>query len=205
MIIHNVEQGSDAWHTLRAGKPTASEFSKLITSKGKPSESLKPYAMTLAAEKYAGKPLDDWEGSGWMRRGKELEPDARDLYEFQHKCDVEQVGFITDDLERYGASPDGIMGDSGMTEIKCLKTEHHVKVLLDFKRTKKCPSGHVQQTQGQLLVAEREWDDLKFNHPDMPLLVIRQYRDEVLIKALQNQLAMVLDERDKILTTLQEF
>jgi hypothetical protein len=205
MKIHNVEQGTDEWLALRAGKPTASEFSKLITSKGEPSKSMPTYAAGLAAEKFAGKPLSSFNGNVWTDRGTELEPAARDLYAFTHNCEVDQVGFITDDAEQYGCSPDGLVGNDGMAEYKCQKTENHIKTLLYYKKYKKCPSDYVQQTQGQLLLAEREWDDLVFYHPDLPMLVIRQERDEEFIKKLQNQLALVVHERDKILEIIKEF
>jgi len=133
MLIHNVEQGSPEWFALRAGIPSASEFSKLITSKGEPSKSLPTYAALLAAEKYAGKPLEGFEGNGYTDRGKLLEPDARDAYQFIAGKEVQQIGFVTDDLKRYGCSPDGF-ADEGLVEFKCLKTENHVKAMLYYKK-----------------------------------------------------------------------
>jgi hypothetical protein len=62
MIIHDVVQGSPEWHALRAGIPTASEFSQLVTSTGEPSKSMKEYALVLAAEKYAGTVVDGFAG-----------------------------------------------------------------------------------------------------------------------------------------------
>ncbi len=79
MKKHDVEQGSEEWYALRAGKPTASEFSKLITSKGEPSKSAATYAITLAIEAYAGGPVDAWEGNAHTERGKNLEAEAIDL------------------------------------------------------------------------------------------------------------------------------
>ncbi len=80
MIIHPVEQNTDDWVKLRAGLPTASSFKSIITSQGLPSKSLPTYAAKLAADKYAGEPLDSFEGNVWTERGHELESDARDLY-----------------------------------------------------------------------------------------------------------------------------
>lgn len=204
MIVHDIPQGDELWYQLRSGIPTASCFSKLITSKGDPSKSLAVYAQLLAAEKYAGKSLDDWQGNQWTERGKELEGEARDMYAFLYDCEPEQIGFITDDQKRYGCSPDSLIGDDGGLEIKCLKTENHVDVFLYYKKNKKCPTKYVQQTQGSMLVAERQWWDLHFHHPDLPTLTIRQHRDEDFIKKLQNQIALVEQERDRVYNILRE-
>lgn len=203
MIVHEIEQTSPEWFTLRAGMPTGSNFSKIITSKGEASKSADAYARLLAAELYAGKSLDEFQGTFYTDRGKELEADARAMYEFYRDTEIQQVGFITDDLKRYGVSPDGLFEQDGMTEFKCLKTENHVNAILYYQKYKKCPADYVQQTQGQIYIAEREWCDLAFYHPDLPFLVIRQYRDDAFIKALQAQLSLVLSERDKILEAIK--
>jgi len=204
MIIHNVEQNSLEWFQVRAGIPTASMFSSLVTSKGEPSKSLAGYALTLAGEKYAGKPLDSFQGNFHTERGTLLEPDARSTYEFTQGVEVEQIGFITDDDLTHGASPDGLIGSDGMSEIKCIKAENHIKAILYYKKNGRCPTDYVQQTQGQMMIAEREWCDLVFYHPELPMLVIRQERDEEFIKKLQAQISLVLSERDKIFEQLQE-
>jgi hypothetical protein len=189
---------------VRAGLPTASEFSKLITSTGEPSKSLSGYAITLAAEKYAGKPIETWEGNKYTDRGKELEPDAKSLYAFMHDQNLEPVGFVTDDLQLYGCSPDSWAGTEGLAEIKCLKAENHVKAILYYRKHKRCHPDYVQQTQGQLLVCERAWCDLIFYHPDLPMLTIRQERDQAIIGALRVHLDLVIEERDRVLTAIEE-
>lgn len=204
MIVHQVSQGTDEWRNLRAGKPCASEFSKLVTSTGEQSKSLAGYAITLAGELYAGKPLDAWEGNGHTERGKLLEDDARRAYAFLHDAEPVSIGFVTDDLTRFGCSPDSLIGSAGMAEIKCLKAENHIKAILYFKKHKKCPPDYIQQTQGQLLICEREWCDLYFFHPDLPPLVIRQERNEPIIVAIKSQIENVIAERDVILGHLRE-
>lgn len=204
MIVHSCEQGSPEWYSLRAGLPTASEFSKLVTSTGETSKSLPGYAITLAGELYAGKPLDAFEGNGYTERGKLLEVEARSAYAFLHDEEVTQAGFVTDDLKLYGCSPDGLIGKDGLTEFKCLKAENHIKALLYYKKHGKCPPDYVQQTQGQIYICEREWCDLAFYHPDLPFLVTRQHRDEVLIEAIKGAIEQVCSERDKILAAIRE-
>ena len=203
MLIHDCEQGSEQWKSLRSGLPTASNFSSLITSKGEPSKSLAGYALTLAGELFAGKPLETWEGNVWTERGKELEAEAIRLYEFAHDATVDRVGFITDDARQAGCSPDGLVGNDGMVEIKCLKPENHIKAILYFQDKGKCPTDHVQQTQGQMLIADRYWCDLIFYHPDLPLLVIRQLPDENIQNALIEGISNVTAERDRIVDALR--
>lgn len=199
MIIHDCQQGTDEWFSLRAGKPTASCFDKLITSTGETSESLPGYAITLAGELYAGKPLDAWGGNSYTERGKLLEAEARLAYSYMHDVEPELAGFVTDDTNKSGCSPDSFIETDGLLEIKCLKAENHIKAILYYRKHKKCPPDYVQQTQGQILVCEKLWCDLYFHHPDLPPLIIRQYRDAKICHALSEQINSVISERDKIL------
>lgn len=203
MRIHNCEQCSEEWYALRAGKPTASEFSRLITSKGEPSKSLNGYAMELAGELYAGRPLDSWMGNKYTERGKEIEEEARLAYEMRYSVDVQQVGFVTDDAGTFGASPDGLVGRDGAVEFKCLPKKH-IECLLYYRKHGRCPPDFVQQTQGEIFVCEREWVDLVFYQPGLPMLVLRQHRDENLIESLTKHLALCLTERDRVLEELRQ-
>lgn len=201
--MHEVLQGTTNWAALRAGKPTASCFDKLITSTGDPSKSLAGYAITLAGELYAGKPLDAWEGNSYTERGKLLEEEARFAYAFISEVEPEKVGFVTDDGMQYGCSPDSLIGDDGMLEIKCLKAENHIKAIMYYRKNKKCPPDYIQQTQGQLLVCGRKWNDLFFYHPDLPSITIRQEPIQEIMNPLLDQIANVIREREKILLELR--
>jgi len=203
MIIHDIEQRSDEWFKLRAGMPTSSMFSKLITSKGDPSKSLKEYAITLAGAKYAGKDLDPFEGNSWTERGTEMEDAARSLYEFANDCKVEEVGFVTDDKQLMGCSPDGLVDELGLVEFKCLKAENHIKALMDYKKSGKVPVKYTPQVQGQMLVTGRKWCDLVLYHPELPLLVMRVNIDTGFCSKLTDQLVIVIAERDEILEILR--
>lgn len=205
MLIHECEQSSETWHGYRAGLPTASEFSKLITSKGEPSKQMAEYAMQLAAEAYAGKPLDRWSGNQWTERGNELEQQARAWYSLVTDQDVSEVGFVTDDLVTYGCSPDGLIGENGTCEFKCLAAKNHVKVLTYYKKFKKSPTDYVAQCQGEMFVCEREWNDLVFFHPDLPSIIIRQEPIQAVFTGLEAQLKAVIAERNIILNTIKEF
>lgn len=199
MKIHGVEQGTDEWFSLRAGIPTASRFSDLVTSKGEASKSLEGYATTLAGEKYAGKPLDGWEGNKWTDRGHDLEGAAISLYEFANDIDVERVGFVTADVQTVGCSPDGMVMDrKNGVEVKCLKAENHIKAILYFQKNGTAPTTYITQVQGQILICGWEWCDLLFYHPDLPLLTIRHHPDPAIQKALSEQIPIVCARRDDI-------
>lgn len=203
MIIHNCEQGSTQWHDLRSGKPTSSNASNLVTSSGKPSDGLHDYALTLAAEKYAGKAVDVFGGNRYTARGKILEDESRTNYEMTYQVEVEQTGFITDNLMRYGFSPDGLINKDGGFETKCTMAKEHIRVLLYYRATGKTPTEYVAQPKMCLYISGREWWDLYFYHPDLPALCIRQYPDKNFFKVLKNQLSLVAIERDEILAKLK--
>lgn len=203
MKIHDVEQRSEAWYALRLGLPTASEFSRVVTSKGEISKSLPGYAIQLAAELYAGKPVDAWEGNQWTERGRDLEEEAVARYEFQVDAETTPVGFVTDDAGTCGCSPDRLVGNDGLLEIKCLKAERHVQAILYHERFGHCQPDYVQQTQGQLMVCRRKWCDLVFYHPELPMLTIRRESDPTLEYALQRAIPDLILERDAVLATLR--
>src|SRR3546814_3701611 len=77
----------------------SSEFSKIVTSKGEPSKSADGYAVTLAVELYAGKPVDAWEGNAWTERGREMEEEALRLYAFAHGVDIVRSEEHTSELQ----------------------------------------------------------------------------------------------------------
>lgn len=199
--IHDCEQGSDEWHALRAGRPTASEFSKLVSGTGKASTQVAGYAATLAAEFYAGRPLERFEGNRATERGHEIEPEARSAYEFLNDCETVQVGFITN--FDAGCSPDSMVGDVGLLEIKSQLAKGHVETLAYHHKHRKCPPGYYSQVQGQLLVCEREWCDLVFHHPDLPGLTIRVDRDEAYIRELLKGIKAVIAQRDELVAMLR--
>lgn len=202
-MIHDVEQGSPEWRALRVGRPCASEFSKVVTSNGQPSKSAAGYAITLAAELFAGKSIDAWEGNQWTERGKELEAEAIMFYEFVRDLTVNRVGFVTD-ADQYGCSPDGFIGDDGLLEIKSLKAENHVRAILHFQKYGYCSSDYVMQPQGQLMITGRKWVDLLFYHPDLPPLIIRLEAVPDLHAALRAELPKVIAERDRVLEALRK-
>jgi hypothetical protein len=104
----------------------------------------------------------------------------RNLYAFMLDEEPQRVGFIRNGNK--GCSPDALIGDSGMLEIKTQLPALLIETLLGDK----IPPEHVAQIQGGLLVAEREWIDLGIYWPKMPFFCKRAYRDEKYISALSS-------------------
>lgn len=200
MVIHELEQNSDEWFDARKGIPTASQFKNIITSKGKPSTSIDKYAAKLAAELYCNKPINDFSGNQWTERGHELEEQAKYDYSFSNDVELVTPGFVTNDDFTCGCSPDSFVGEDGLLEVKCLKTENHV--IMVSKNNKTCLTDYYAQVQGQIHVTNRQWCDLLFYHPDLPNLVIRCDRDNEFIESLEKQIESVIVKRDKFLDKL---
>lgn len=179
MIVHDVKQGSTAWLKLRAGIPTASEFHQIITPTGQPSKSAERYCCDLLAERILGRPLEQYVSLA-MERGSELEAEAILAYEFERSLDTEVVGFVSDDLRKFGASPDRLVGDDGLLEIKCPGAGVHVGYML----LKPADRRYYPQIQGQLWISGRKWVDIMSYHPEMPRAIVRVQRDESYIEAL---------------------
>lgn len=207
MKIHTCQQQSEEWYALRVGIPTASEFSKIVTSTGERSKQLNAYAMQLAAERYAGIDLNRWGGNLSTDRGRFLEEAGLQQYAFERDADIIKVGFITDDECSYGCSPDAFVGTHGLAEVKCLNAEKHVAAILRWQEKgdsplnvekHACPPDYIQQTQGQLLITGRQWCDLIFYHPKLPMLVIRQTAIPAVQSGLLEGIADLLAERDRI-------
>lgn len=181
MKIINVDQRSPEWYAARLGVPSASNFAKVITPGGKKSTQVESYLNRLVADIVTGK-SDQQEPNEAMQRGTELEPEARAYYELI-MGPVEEVGFCIHH-DGFGCSPDGMVGDEGLLEIKCPLAHTQVEYLRECT----IPSIYIPQVQGQLLVTGRKWCDFLSYHPDMKPLLVRVERDEAFIATLHEAL-----------------
>jgi len=179
MRIIDCEQGSDAWLSARLGVPSASQFSKIVTGKGGKSTQVEAYINQLVAEELTGETTFVYVNEH-MKRGTELEPDARELYEALTGHTVQEVGFCLHDTVNAGCSPDGLVGDDGGLEIKCPAPATHV----EWVKAGVMPSKHLQQIMGCLWVTGRSWWDFMSYHQTMKPLIVRVERDEEYIAAL---------------------
>lgn len=190
-IIRGIEQGSQDWLNLRAGVVTASNFSAVI-SKG---QMRKTYMMKLAAERLTGQLGDNFTNSA-MEWGTEHEPQARANYEFETFNSVEEVTFVKVS-DWVGVSPDGLIGDDGMLEIKCPNTNTHIETVI----ANKMPTKHKPQVQGQLWAAQRQWCDFVSFDPRLPtnqLFITRVERDEKYINELKQAIDTFVNELQEV-------
>lgn len=193
-IYRDIEQGSPEWKLIRCGYATASRVSDVL-SKGKgEAESIgrENYRCDLVVERLNGCPVEGFKNS-YMTRGNEDEPNARLCYEFEKGCTVEQVAFIVHPtIEWFGISPDGLVGDDGMIEIKRKTPSLHLKYL--FRDT--IPSEYIPQMQAQMSCSGRLWNDYVSYCPELPennqLFVKRLYRDDEYIALMEEKVKAFL-------------
>jgi len=169
MQLHNVEQGSDEWFALRLQYPLTASKAQAISAQGKGLETL---CWEKMAEKYSEAPKEHFSNEH-TERGNELEEQARGIYELETGNNVKEVGFVSNEevSKVGGASPDGLVGEDGLLEIKCFADTKH------FKMTKKGISIEPQymwQMQMQLLFTGRKWVDFAVYNPN--------YEDSLLIE-----------------------
>lgn len=178
-IFTDIEQGTEVWRQIRCGLPTASMFATVMAKGrgGGDSATRRTYLYKLAGEIITGEPAESY-SNGYMERGHALEDAARQTYGFVTDTEPSLVGFIRNG--RAGCSPDSLVGDNGMLEIKT-KSPH---IMIDVILKDNVPPEHKAQVQGQIWISEREWCDVCIYWPRMPLVIKRVHRDEDYIKTL---------------------
>lgn len=197
---HPVTQGSEAWHRLRYGRPTASEFDNLLTPqfKVKTGEGPKTYLCQKLAEHVMGKSLTD--GGSWaMEQGSLLESEGLPWYAFTYETPVRRVGFVTTDDLRIGCSPDGLLGDDGGIEFKCPQPPAHLSYLLDGG----VPKQYLAQVHGCMFVTGRKWWKFVSYNRFFPALVVHVERDEAIQAQIREALTGFLEQFDLALAKLE--
>lgn len=197
MKIHEIQQNSPEWYAARLGKVTASCFGKAIA--GGQGKVKKTYMIQLIAERLTQEPQEGF-SNAVMQRGSEIEPYAREYYEILNGISTREVGFVERN-EDIGASPDGLVGEDGLIEIKCPNSTTHIEIII----ADKVPTTHKPQIQGQLWVCEREWCDFVSYDPRVsqrPYFCERVYRDDDYIKELHIKIQMFIDEMNKMMEIL---
>lgn len=193
-------QGSAEWLALRSGKVTASRVADIVArTKSGYSASRANYMAQLVAERLSGEPAPSFTSAA-MQHGTDTEPQARKAYEFYRDVDVTEVAFVPHpSIADAGASPDGLVGDDGLVEIKCPNTATHIDTLLG----QKVPEKYVTQMLWQMACTGRQWCDFVSFDPRMPeamsLYVERVKRDDARIQELETEVVTFLRElNDKI-------
>ena len=195
MQVLEVEQGSPDWLAARLGIVTMSELKTLLVKGRGPSgfgAGAITYMNQLIGERLTGELAEPFQGNAHTRRGHALEPMARELYSLAtDEGPLHQVGIILN--HGAGYSPDSLVGDAGLMEIKTKLPKHQIDVLL----ADEVPEEHVAQCQGGLWLSEREWIDFVSYWPGMPLFIKRLYRDESLIQTIRERVDLFYEEMER--------
>lgn len=199
-----IPQGSPEWHAQRLGKVTASRVADVL-AKGKsgPSASRANYAAQLVSERLTGVAAETYKNAA-MEWGNEKEAEARALYEFMTEAVIVEVGFVDHPrIAMTGASPDGLVGDEGLIEIKCPNTATHIDTLISGV----IPTKYQIQMNWQLACTGRAWCDFVSYDPrlpsDMRKFVKRFPRDEIRIAETEREVRAFLAEVDATIDALR--
>lgn len=200
-----IEQGSKEWLELRLGKVTASRITDVL-AKGKSGEALtrEDYRYELVVQRLTGESGESFTNAA-MEWGTATEPQARIVYEAEMGLFVEQVPFVLHPtIKWFGCSPDGLVQDTGLVEIKCPNSKTHIKYL----NAGKPPAKYVPQMQCQMAVTGRQWCDFVSFDPRLPkdlqMFVVRLDRDEDYIKSMEAEVVKFLSEVETMFTQLKE-
>ena len=197
MMVATAEQRTAEWFTARTGKVTASRVKDVLAKlkSGKPGAERERYLWELVAERLTREPTRHFTNAA-MQHGVEYEINARIEYEFRAGNPVQEIGFcIHRTYDHFGCSPDGLVGEYGLVEIKCpFNSAVHLQTLIAGEM----PAEHMAQIQAQLAVMGREWCDFVSFDPRMPdpynCFIARVNRDEKYIDAMLAEVGAFLEE-----------
>lgn len=201
----NVAQGTPEWLYSRCGCVTASRLADVMSKgkNGKSAASREKYKLELLAEIVTGRMTEHYVSQA-MDFGTENEPLARTVYELSQGVEVEQVGFVLHPrIKRSGASPDGLIGDTGLVEIKVPNTTTHLNYLLAGV----VPEEYKPQMLWQMACTERRWCDFVSYDPRLPnefnLFIARYERDGEEIGTAETEVMKFLAELENMASILQ--
>jgi putative phage-type endonuclease len=204
-MIEMMDQGTEEWFTIRIGKVTASRVADVIAkTKTGYSASRDNYMAQLICERLTGLKGESFTNAA-MQHGTDTEPLARAAYEAFKDVLVDEVGFVPHPtIEMAGASPDGLVGEDGLLEIKCPNTATHIETLI----SKVVPGKYNTQMQFQMACTGRQWCDfVSFDNrlPEMfQLFVTRVPRDEVFIRLIESEIVQFIAELDDKINKLMK-
>jgi putative phage-type endonuclease len=207
MIIDDLEQGSRDWLAMRAGCCTSSRLNDALAKLKDPkkeSAARATYRKELVIERLTGRATEHYVSTPMMW-GTEQEPLARAEYEIQTGLEVKQIGLaVHPRIKWFAASTDGLVGDDGILEIKCLNSINHLDILLSGK----IPEEYHWQMLGGMACAERQWCDfVSFDSrlpDDLRLFVKRFHRDDALIAGMELEVEYFLAQVRDVQAELQQ-
>ena len=200
-----VEQRTDEWFAARIGKVTASRVADIIAkTKTGYSATRDNYMAQLVCERLTGQKGESFTNAA-MQHGTDTEPLARLSYEVAQNVLVDEVGFVPHpSIEMAGASPDGLVNDDGLLEIKCPNTATHIETLL----SQTVPGKYNTQMQFQMACTGRKWCDfVSFDNRlphELQLFVKRVPRDDEFIKQMEAEIVQFLAELDDKINKLMK-
>lgn len=200
-----MDQRSEAWFQARLGKVTASRVADVVAkTRNGYGASRANYMAELVVERLTGKPTEGFSNAA-MQWGTEQEPFARDAYAARYGELVTEVGFVDHPkIAMSGASPDGLVGATGLVEIKCPNTANHIEYLL----SREPPQKWLYQMQWQMACTMRDWCDWVSFDSRMPeslqLVIVRIPRDDDTIAMLEAEIQIFLDELNSKVKALEE-
>lgn len=205
MSLSVIDQGTPEWHALRCGKVTASRVADVMRSGrgGKPSASRSRYMGELVTERLTGNPTQTFKSAD-MQWGTETEDEARSAYSFIHSVAITPVAFVDHpSIRMSGASPDGLIFDDGLVEIKCPASHTHIETLLGAP----IAPDYITQMQWQMACTGRQWCDFVSYDPRMPdemrLHVARVNWDDKAIKEMEAEVIGFINDLDQTLSQLR--
>ena len=200
-----IEQRTEDWFQIRLGKVTASRVSDVMAkTKSGYSASRDNYMAQLIVERLTNTKAESFTNAA-MEWGTNQEPFARAAYEVKAGFLVEEEGFVSHPtIKMAGASPDGLVEQDGLVEIKCPNTATHIETLL----SQKVPEKYILQMQFQITCTQRMWCDFVSFDPRMPeknqLFIKRVERDDRIIHEIETEITKFLNELDQKLTKLEQ-
>lgn len=195
-IYKDINQGSPEWFEIRVGKVTASH-AQAIGNNGK---GLDTYLLGVVSEMFSSAQKEQYSNEH-TERGNELEPLARSMYELQENVEVEEIGFAEYN-DFVGCSPDGLVGDDGMIEIKCPDDKTYFNLLMN----ENIDSSYIWQCQMNLLILEKKWCDLIFYNPNFEksMKIFRLKPDKEMFSRLKEGFAKAEKEIIRMISKYKE-
>lgn len=207
MRVIDFPQGTEEWKKARAGLVTASRIAD-VTAKIKAGEAAarRDYRAQIVAEILTGTPQDDAYVNAEMQWGLDQEPYARACYEVACNALVDQVGLVIHPkIDRAAASPDGLVDEDGLVEIKCPKTATHIQYRMDGA----VPQKYHPQMLWQMACTGRKWCDFVSYDPRLPenlrLFKARLERDDMRIMELEREVMDFLYGVERMLEMVKRF
>lgn len=200
-----MEQRTDEWHAARLGKVTASRVADVMArTKSGYGASRTNYMAELVCERLTGARGEFYQNAA-MVWGTEQEPAARAAYEAITGALVVETGFVPHPtIAMSGASPDGLVGDEGLVEIKCPNTATHIDTLM----SQTIPAKYITQMQWQMACTGRKWCDFVSYDPRLPenmrLFIKCVERDDAQINMMESEVHLFLAELNEKIEILTE-